>query len=79
MKREFFKFLKMHNLTKMFSKNLKKYNRIFASTTVYLIGDPRTFINGAFVWSQTEQGHDFWSKFDTLWMDYIKDDIKKLE
>lgn len=77
MKKKFFKFLKMHNLTKMYEKEMKKNRPNFPTITSFIHKrNPRNYIGGVFLWDHTEQGWSFWNVFNNLWEDYIKDDIK---
>lgn len=49
---------------------LKPISTKFSPGGRYLSAD--TAISGAFLWSDTPQGHGFWSDIDTAWRDLLQ-------
>jgi hypothetical protein len=35
-------------------------------------GRPTNYISWAFIWTETNSGHDFWNKLNTKWIEYLK-------
>lgn len=50
-----------------FPKNLESQKKEFGFVTFYC------YIIGAFCWYDTKEGHDFWSKINSKYERYLKD------
>lgn len=72
----FIYFLLITKTYKEFIKNLYKYHKIKDLETWFLYTDKRYYISEAFVWSDTEQGYEYWFIKNNKWnKNYIKSDI----
>lgn len=70
--RELTGFLKRQRVLTQFKKELKSAGYSMQNTVEY---PKERIIRGAFVWSQTEKGYDFWSKISKKWGLYIAEKI----
>jgi len=57
-------FLKLFNVYDAYILNTKK--------SIYNTTDKTLYISGAFTWSSTEQGNDFWFKLDRKWKLFLE-------
>lgn len=55
------------NFCIMFPKNLESQKKEFEFTSFY------SYIIGSFIWYETKEGHDFWSKINSKYERYLKD------
>ena len=67
MKELFIKFLKKHGALRKFKVALKAYRTItFDIYCDKAFGD----ISGAFIWTYTSEGYEYWSNLSDLWEEY---------
>ena len=64
MKKTFYKFLEKNGCLEAFKNNLPSDDYIDKNLRRV---HPANYVSTAFVWSKTEQGHDYWSKIDLEW------------
>ena len=60
-------FLKKHKVLRKFKKNFRKYSHITSIKEFCSIASPNSSISSAFHWSNTKEGHDFWSNLNDKW------------
>src|SRR5690554_3221376 len=72
MKKTFFEFLKKNRCLKAFNGNLSKRNDVGGVNEYLWTVRPKDYVSAAFTWSETEQGHDYWSKIHEKWLDAIE-------
>ena len=76
----FYRYLKINNIYNLFFYNI--LHREYELSWQYNIEDITTckaynLINNAFVWEETKERHDFWSKFNARWREIILFSSKK--
>lgn len=69
-----FSFLKDNNAFWQYVRNMQKLSKQ-SSKEFFENTNLNEAIVGAFVWSQTPEGDDFWDALDISWIDYL--DSKK--
>lgn len=67
----FLRFLKHFGLYNKFIRNIAKQTYIENFKTNKI--KPLYYIDHAFIWKNTSEGHIFWSKLDDAWRDITKD------
>lgn len=68
MKKKFIEFLKENGIYERYKKLLKTYYQGAYTLTSYCKEVyPEQYFNGAFIWSQTEEGEYFWVALDAKW------------
>ena len=65
--KELIAFLRKHKVLRKFKKNFRKYSYITNIKDFCSMVSPNSFISGAFHWSNTKEGHNFWSNLDDKW------------
>ena len=73
-KKLFIKFLKKEKVLGQYIKNTE-LAKIFDSeemTRLIRQNQPTQFINLSFTWSDTNEGHTFWSQLHSKWIDFIR-------
>ena len=60
-------FLKKHRVLTKYRKNFKDREYTFNFKTFCLTNHLTSYISGAFHWSNTKEGHNFWSNLDDKW------------
>ena len=72
--KDFVEFLKTNNIHDRFVTNLEKEanHRWNISTFCDDIGNRYDYISGGIYWSNTPEGHSFWSKYNNLWRRWVR-------
>ena len=66
---KFIKFLKDNNAWENFQRALKNYHRDVKGYKEIVEKDRKLALLRAFSWYETEEGHKYWSKLDTKWLE----------
>lgn len=75
--RVFIKFLLMHGIYDIFIERFCSVNNIVWVTNHHNRScSPSDYINNAFCWSDTKEGHIFWENIDEQWRDHLDFIIK---
>jgi hypothetical protein len=65
-KDKFIAFLKKHGALRKFKYNLKHHRHSLPDFDDYFRVEGAN-ISGAFLWGNSREGHDYWSKLNNLW------------
>jgi hypothetical protein len=68
---DFYKFLVDNNALDKFLYNLKEFGKNLSN-----IKNKYKLINGAFIWVETPEYHDFWSNLNYKWKEYLRNKKK---
>lgn len=73
MDKEFKKFLRKHKAYDLFKLNtLRDISSLPDISEYFKTGRAADYIDRAFTWSDTKEGHDFWEKLHDEWRDIVK-------
>lgn len=75
--KDFDNFLIEHNIKSSFVKNLK-YQKKCSLIDLMLFVHPNIYISEPFLWDETKEKYEYWNRYNTLWMEYLKNKLKSL-
>lgn len=80
--KDFFAFLAKRGTLRAFldqAKNLYQYkkHRLSDQKTYFMDMKPQNWIVSSVTWSETEQGHNFWSTEHVAWQRYLSEELQK--
>lgn len=68
---KFIKFLEDNNAWENFERAFNEYNKEVKGYKNRCKEDPKAALAGAFKWSGTREGHDYWNELNDKWMQEI--------
>lgn len=74
-KRLFYNWLQKKGCFKQFKYNISHLPK---SDQVFRFYDPSYFIVGAFDWDGSNEGYNFWSHMDSLWVEFLENKYPNL-
>ena len=70
---KFCNFLLDNDIYYLYYKNLHRAEQDITDHRPHGFSDVSYWIDGAFNWSKTEQGHDFWNRFSEEWQELLNE------